>query len=163
MTRAQTLALAFWGSVVAALLLALLPLPAMLQPLRPFWLALVVCYWALEEPERMPLGLAFALGLVVDVLSMNLLGESALRLAVLDFIVLRFRSRMRFFPLPQQMLAVLVLLLNDRVLLLMLRAFTVPVPLRLDLLLAPIVGTLAWPWLFLLLDELRRRARPREA
>jgi rod shape-determining protein MreD len=123
----------------------------------------VVIYWALEEPERMPLGRAFLLGLVYDLLSMNLLGESALRLAVLDFILLRFRSRMRFFPMPQQALAVLALLLNDRVLLIMMRTFSVPVPLAPVLLLAPLAGTLLWPWMFLLLDELRQRMRPREA
>ena len=27
---------------------------------------------------------------------------------------------------------------------------------------APFVGALLWPWLFLLLDDLRRRSRPRE-
>ena len=163
MSRSQGTTALFWGSIAAALLLALLPLPAALEPLRPFWLALVVIYWALEEPERMTLGRAFLLGLAYDLLSMNLLGESALRLAVLDFILLRFRSRMRFFPMPQQALAVLALLLNDRVLLIMMRAFSVPVPFGLSLLLAPLAGTLLWPWMFLLLDELRQRMRPREA
>jgi rod shape-determining protein MreD len=163
MSRARSTTILFWFSIVLAVLLSLVPLPSMLQPLRPFWLALMVIYWALEEPERMPLGLAFTLGLALDALSMNLLGESALRLAVLDFILLRFRSRMRFFPMPQQALAVLALLTNDRVLLIMMRAFSVPVTLSPSLLLAPLAGTLLWPWLFLLLDEMRQRARPREA
>src|SRR5690606_19550923 len=35
-------------SVVLALLLGLLPLPALLQPLRPYWLALVVAFWVIE-------------------------------------------------------------------------------------------------------------------
>lgn len=33
------------ASLVVALLLGLLPLPALLQPLRPYWLALVLAYW----------------------------------------------------------------------------------------------------------------------
>ena len=163
MNRSQGTTLLFWSSVAAALILALVPVPASLELFRPFWLALVVIYWALEEPERVPLGRAFLLGLAFDLLGMNLLGESALRLAVLDFILLRFRSRMRFFPMPQQALAVLALLLNDRVLLIMMRAFSVPVALGPALLLAPLAGTLLWPWMFLLLDELRQRMRPREA
>ena len=39
-------------SVVLALLLGLLPLPAALQPLRPYWLALVLAFWVLEDSER---------------------------------------------------------------------------------------------------------------
>jgi len=162
-SRERSVSLLFWGSIAVALVAAVVPVPQALVPFRPFWLALVVLYWSLEEPERMPLGLAFGLGLCADVLAMNLLGETGLRLAVLDFILLRFRSRLRFFPMPQQSLAVFALLLNDRVLLIMMRAFSVPVPFGLELLFAPLVGTLLWPWLFLLLDGLRLRTRPREA
>ena len=50
-------------SVLLALLLGLVPLPDTLQAIRPYWLALVMAYWVLEEPERMGLGTAFVLGL----------------------------------------------------------------------------------------------------
>ena len=160
-TRATTAL--FWASLFAALVLMLMPLPEVLRPLRPFWLALALIYWGLEEPGRVPLGRAFALGLACDVLTGNLLGEMALRLCVLDFIVLRFRSRMRFFPMLQQSLAVLALLANDRVLMLMVRSFSEPVLPDWTLALAPLAGTALWPWLFLLFDELRQKTRPREA
>ena len=39
------------------------------------------------------------------------------------FIVLRFRARLRFFPMWQQALAVFALLLNDRIVVLMVRGF----------------------------------------
>ena len=39
-------------SVALALLLGLVPLPALLQPLRPYWLALVLTYWVIETPDR---------------------------------------------------------------------------------------------------------------
>lgn len=154
---------AYWGSVVLALLLALLALPPALLPFKPFWLALVVVYWALEAPEKMSLGRAFSLGLVGDLLTGSLLGEQALRLAIIAFIVLRLRSRMRFFPMLQQSLAVLALLVNDRVVLLMIRMFAGGGVPDYTFWIGPLVGTLAWPWLFLLLDIARQRARPREA
>ena len=53
----------FPASLFVALLLGLLPLPAMLQPLRPYWLALVLAYWLLEDHDRVGLGLAFSVGL----------------------------------------------------------------------------------------------------
>ena len=62
-------------SIVIALLLGLLPLPGVLQPLRPYWLALIVAYWVLEAPERVGLGFAFAVGVLADLLYGGLLGE----------------------------------------------------------------------------------------
>ena len=102
-------------SIVLALLLGLLPLPPVLQPLRPYWLALVLAYWVIEAPESAGLGFAFIVGLVADLMFGGLLGEQALRLVILTFILQRFRARLRFFPLSQQALAIGVLLFNDRV------------------------------------------------
>ena len=103
------------ASLALALLLGLLPLPGLLQPLRPYWLALVLAYWVLEAPERVGLGSAFLLGLVADLAFGGLLGEQSLRLVVLAFILERFRARLRFFPVSQQALTIGVLLVNDRV------------------------------------------------
>lgn len=153
----------FWGSIALAVLLSLVALPDVLRPLKPFWLALVVIYWTLEAPERMGIGLAFVLGLVADLLAGSLIGEQAVRLAIMAFIVLRLRSRMRFFPMLQQSLAVLALLVNDRVVQLAIRTFSGDPPPPLTFWLAPLAGMLLWPWLFLLFDLVRQRIRAREA
>jgi rod shape-determining protein MreD len=154
--------LAFWwfaGTLLASLLSMLVPLPAVLEPFKPYWPALVLLYWALESGERVSLGLAFLLGLGADLLNGVLLGEQALRLCALVFIVQRFRSRLRFFPMWQQTLAVLALLLNDRILLLIVRAFAgEPMP-PATWWISPFVGAALWPFLFLLLDDLRMRLR----
>ena len=143
------------ASVLIALVLGLLPLPAMLQPLRPFWLALVVAYWVLEAPERVGLGVAFALGLVGDLAFGGLLGEQALRLVVMSFILQRFRSQLRFFPLAQQALVVGGLLLNDRVVSAAVHlALGVP-QLAWSYWLAPLLGMLLWAPVYLVLDALR--------
>ncbi len=149
----------FGGSLALAFVLQLLPLPDVLLPLKPYWLGLVLIYWAIEMPERIGIGFAFVLGLGGDVLTGELLGEQALRLLVLTFIVLRFRARLRFFPIWQQALAVLALLLNDRVVMLMVRGFAgEPMP-PATFWVAPVIGMLAWPFVFLLFDGLRTRLR----
>ncbi|HKR76732.1 MAG TPA: rod shape-determining protein MreD [Rhodanobacter sp.] len=149
----------FIGTLVFALLSMLVPLPAVLEPFKPYWPALVLLYWALESEDRVSLGLAFLLGLGADLFDGVLLGEQALRLTALVFIVLRFRSRLRFFPMWQQTLAVLALLLNDRILLLVVRVLSgAPVP-PASWWIAPFVGAALWPFLFLLLDDLRARLR----
>ena len=153
----------FVASLVLACLLQLMPLPEFLLPFKPYWLGLVVIYWALEEPERLGLGRAFLLGLVGDVLQGDLLGDQALRLVALAFVVLRFRSRLRFFPMWQQSLAVLGLLVNDRVVSVMVRALSGdPMPTA-SFWYAPFAGMLAWPWVFLLIDDLRARLRTHDA
>lgn len=152
----------FTASIAFAFLMQLLPLPQALLPLKPFWLALVVIYWAIEAPERVGLGFAFLLGMTGDVLTGELLGEQSLRLVILAFIVLRFRSRLRFFPMWQQALAVLALLLNDRVVQIMVRGFSGEAMPGTAFWVAPFVGMLAWPFVFLLLDDLRARLRVHE-
>lgn len=144
-----------WTSLLAALLLGLVPLPAAAQPFRPFWLALVVAYWLVEDPERVGLGFAFLLGLVADIVYGGLLGEHALRLVILAFIVQRFRARLRFFPLSQQAVALGALLLNDRIVASGLHLALGEPTLPSAYWLAPAVGMLLWPPVFLILDALR--------
>lgn len=146
-------------SLAAALLLGLLPLPGVLQPLRPYWLALVLTYWLLETPEHVGLGSAFLLGLLADLAFGSVLGEQALRLVVLAFILERFRARLRFFPMSQQALTLAVLLFNDRVLAALIHLLAgLPQP-PWTVWLAPLLGMLLWPPLHLLLDTLRLRRR----
>lgn len=163
MSRQRSHLLLYVGSLIAAYLLQLMPLPQSIAPFKPYWLALVLLFWALEEPENVGLGTAFMLGLIGDLIHGEILGEQALRLAVMVFIVLRFRARLRFFPMWQQALAVLSLLINDRIVLLMVRTFAgdpLPAP---TFWFAPLAGMLVWPWLFLLFDDLRSRLRTHEA
>ena len=143
------------ASVVVALLLGLLPLPELLQPLRPYWLALVVAYWVLEDPDRYGLGFAFLIGLLADLTFGSLLGEQALRLAVMAFILQRFRARLRFFPMSQQALAIGGLLLNDRIVVAAIHVALGIQPLPGLFWVAPLVGMLLWPPVYMLLDGLR--------
>ena len=142
-------------SISIALLLGLLPLPPMLQPLRPYWLALVLAYWVLEAPERVGLGFAFAVGVLADLLYGSLLGEQALRLVIMTFILQRFRARLRFFPLSQQALAIGVLLLNDRIVATAIHLTLGQPTLPWKYWWAPLLGMLLWPPLFVLMDALR--------
>ena len=147
------------ASLLLALLLGLVPLPGMLQALRPYWLALVLAFWLLEAPDRVGLGSAFVLGLLADVVFGSLLGEQALRLVVLAFILERFRARLRFFPVSQQALTIGVLLVNDHVIAAGLHLLIGTPPLSWAYWGAPLVGMLLWPPLHLLLDALRLRRR----
>jgi rod shape-determining protein MreD len=142
-------------SILVALLLGLLPLPDSLQTLRPWWLALVVAYWVIEAPDSAGLGFAFGLGLVADLMFGGMLGEQALRLVIMAFILQRFRAQLRFFPLSQQALAVGGLLLNDRIVVAAVHMTLGEPSLPWTYWWAPLIGMLLWPPLFVLLDALR--------
>ncbi|MBW8368649.1 MAG: rod shape-determining protein MreD [Arenimonas sp.] len=151
-----------YGSLVASLLVLVVPLPTGVDLARPYLLAMLLCYWMLEAPDRVGLGVAFTAGLAADLVSGTLLGEQALRLVVLAFLVQRFRARLRFFPLWQQALAVFVLLLNDRLIVMAIRLVSGDGLAPWGTWVSPLLGLALWPWLFLLLDELRLRLRERE-
>ncbi len=97
-------------SLVVALALTIVPLPAAAAPFRPDFAALVLLYWALYWPQRVGLGVAFVVGLVLDTLKGAVLGQHALALCIIMYIAMRFHLRIRVFPLGQQMLTILMLL-----------------------------------------------------
>ncbi len=163
MSRLREGGVLFWSSMLLGLVLTVVAVPEDWRAFRPFWLGLLVIWWSLEAPERLGLGTAFVLGLTQDVLIGTLLGEHAFRLVAIAFILLRFRSRLRFFPMWQQALAVLAILLNDRVVTWAIRSFAGDTAIDWRFWMSPVVAALLWPWLFLLLDDLRRRSRPRDA
>ena len=146
-------------TIVAAILVSLLPLPDMLLPFKPYWVALVVIYWSLETHDIISLGQAFLIGLLLDILSGGLMGLHALSLVIMVFLVQRFRSRLRFFPPWQQALSVLGLLANDRIILIWITALLGESLPTWRYWLPPLVAMFLWPWLFLLLDRLRARTR----
>src|SRR5205085_2457310 len=138
-----------------AVLLGIVPLPDAVAPMRPYFLGLVLVYWLLETPDRVGMGAAFSIGLIGDLAFGTLIGEQALRLTVLAFIVQRFRARLRFFPLWQQSLAVFALLVNDRVIAAAVRvALDENLP-RWPFWLSPVLALPLWPWLVVLFDTLR--------
>jgi rod shape-determining protein MreD len=146
-------------SLLLAILLGLLPLPGLLQPFRPYWVALVLAYWLLEDEDRAGLGLAFLVGVVADIAYGGLLGEQSLRLVVMAFILQRFRAQLRFFPMPQQVVAIGGLLFNDRVISAGLRLALGETQLSWSYWWGPLVGMLLWAPLFVLLDSMRRERR----
>ena len=43
-------------TIVTAVLLTLIPLPGILSPFKPYWVALVIIYWSLETQDIISMG-----------------------------------------------------------------------------------------------------------
>lgn len=93
-----------------ALILTIVPLPAVVEPARPDWLLLLVIYWSLTAPGMAGLAYAWFCGLLVDGVVGHLLGQHALAFSLIGLITHRLQLRMRIFPVWQQAAMVLLLL-----------------------------------------------------
>ena len=103
-------------TVVLALIFAVLPLPHSLDVARPYLLVLLVIYWSLSAPRIAGLLFAWLCGLAIDLLKGTTLGQHALAFLLVSFLTHKFQLRIRVFPLSQQTLTVLFLLLAYEVL-----------------------------------------------
>ena len=136
-------------------------LPATLELFRPEWMAMVLIYWCMAVPSRVGISIGWLVGLVQDVARDALLGQYALAFALIAFLTLHLHQRLRIFPIWQQALSVLGLLVNDRIILLWIISLRgEPLP-SMMFWLPPIVGTLLWPWLFLALHRFRGSSKQR--
>jgi rod shape-determining protein MreD len=147
-----------WGSLFIALFLSILPMPVWMDEFRPPWLVLTLIFWSLTLPERLGVFSAFAAGLTLDVTTGALLGHHALGFSVVAYLAVELHQRVRTFPLWQQTLFVWLLLLVERLLYLwVLGATGQPTP-SLIYWVPTFLGVVLWPWLFVVLRDLARRA-----
>ena len=84
-----------WLTFAIGLLLSVSPMPQFMEVFRPMWLALLVSFWTLAMPHQVGMTTAFVLGLAEDVLYGTLLGQNALILTLITFLVLSLQQRLR--------------------------------------------------------------------
>lgn len=146
-----------WASLGLALLLSVATLPKFMEIGRPLWLALFLTYWVLALPQRVGMTTAWCIGLLADVLNGTLLGQNALILTLITFLVLSLHQRLRMFPMWQQSMVLMVVFGLAQLLHLWLNALTGSRPPTLAFVLPALVSALLWPWVCTLLRALHLR------
>jgi rod shape-determining protein MreD len=137
----------------------ILPLSGMVLVLRPDFLALVLLFWCIREPRLIGVGIAWFLGLMMDVADGTLFGQHALAYAVLAYAAEYFRRRVLRFPLWQQAAQVAVLLLLCSGLVALVRIVGgAPLP-RWSYAVGSLTGALLWPVLTVVLQWPQRPKR----
>ncbi|MBI3571209.1 MAG: rod shape-determining protein MreD [Gammaproteobacteria bacterium] len=145
------------GTFAAAVILAIMPFPVWAEPFRPDWVGLVLIYWCLAIPERVSVGTGWLLGFIQDILYGSLLGSNALAKTLVAFLAVRLHLQLRMFPRWQQAVSVLGLLVANQLLVLWIRGAIGQAPETISYWTPSVVGALLWPWLFVILRDLRRR------
>ena len=96
-------------SFFVAMVMAVFPMPHLLDYVRPEWVAMTLIFWVLAAPSRIGILIGFAMGLLVDVLEGHLLGQSALALSIVAYLSLALYGRLRLYNPLQQSLVIFVL------------------------------------------------------
>ena len=130
-------------SLTVGLALNMLPLGRV--PWMPDVLMLLLAFWGVHQPSRVGIGVAFVLGLCMDVSQSALLGQHALAYSVLLFGVDYLRRRLLWFGAGVQALHVLRLLLGVHALQVVLRLVAGGLFPGWELLPAPFLEALLWP------------------
>lgn len=161
MSRNRTSPLMLWLTLLAALVLAVVPLPALVQPFRPPFVTMAIIYWCMMWPSLCGLLTAFVAGILIDILHGSLLGQHALALVVVAFLVLRFHLQIRIFPLWQLTMTATLLMAMDSFFIFWSDGIAGHPIGGIERWTPVLAGGIAWAPVMALLDNLRLRAENR--
>ena len=145
-----------WFATVAALLLAVTPLPLWIAPARTDWLTLLVVYWVLRAPRQVGMGFAWLLGLAMDAICGGMLGPRALAMSVVAYAALVLRARMLHHTLPQQMAEVFLLSACAQLLLRWAQGFSGHTGVESGFLMGSLTAAFCWPVVSMQVGSRRR-------
>lgn len=149
-----------WGSLLAALVLNMLLTMGVAG--RGAWapdlLAIALVFWAVHQPLRIGVGIAFFFGLAMDVHQSALLGQHALAYTALIYLAIVIHRRMLWFDLPSQSLHILPLFALATALQVFVRLLAGDGLPGWDVLLSPVLEAVLWPVASVLLLAPQRRA-----
>ena len=128
----------------------------------PDFLAIVLVFWNIHQPRKVGIGIAFLVGLLMDVHASALLGERALAYSLLSYGAMSMHRRVPWFRLGGQMLHVLPLFLLAQLVVVAVRmAVGGPFP-GVGYFLQSLSSTLLWPLADVLLLAPQRSAVDRD-
>lgn len=145
-----------WSSLLVAMLTGMLPLGRV--PWMPDLLALVLVFWSVHQPLRVGIGAAFLFGIAMDVHQASLLGQHALAYTALSFFAITIHRRLLWFTVPSQAVQVLPLFAAAHAIELAIRMAAGGVWPGSSVLLAPVIESLLWPLVSVILLAPQRRA-----
>ena len=146
-------------SFIIAIMLTALPLPDWAVNWRPDWVAVVLIYWCMAVPDRIGIFIAWFLGLLLDVQQGNALGQNALSMILIAFLTINSYQRMRAYPLLQQAVLVCFYLLLYKLVMLLILVYLGLNKSDWTYWMPAITSMLLWPWLFIILRDVRRKHR----
>ncbi len=146
-------------TIILALMLTMMPLPDSVSAFRPDWVALIMIFWTMTVPRRISVGVAWFVGIFVDVSQGTLLGQHALALCAIAYVTVKFHLLMRVFPLMQLTATIFALLAMYQFLLFWINGVVGINAPSISYWAPVITGTLIWPLLYTFITDVRYRVQ----
>jgi rod shape-determining protein MreD len=143
-------------SLVCAFMLNLLPWGRWVG--APDFVALVLVFWGIHQPRKVGIGIAFCMGLLMDVHDATLLGENALAYTLLSYLAIMIHRRVLWFPLVTQAMHVFPLLLLTQAIQVIVRFFVTGRFPGALVFIESVIAVALWPVITWLLLAPQRRA-----
>lgn len=147
------------ATLIAGLLINLLPWSGWWLWVRPDFVALVLLYWCVEQPRKIGFTAAWLLGLLMDVADASLFGQHALAYSVLAYAGIVLHRRVQRFSITPQVLHVIPLLLLTDAIVVVIRMLAGSDFPGLQYFVGSFIGGALWPLLSVLLT-LPQRPKP---
>lgn len=141
---------------ILTFVLEIMPWPVGVQGLRPAWIALLLIYWALALPDKISVGTAFLAGIVWDLLLGSILGIHALVLSIAIYFVAKYHLILRNLSLWLQSLLVMAYIILIRLSIFFVELILHGADFNTQELLGAVISGVLWPWIFLLMRQIRR-------
>lgn len=138
------------ASLIVGLAFNMLPLGRVVW--TPDLVMVLLVFWGVHQPLRVGMGIAFLLGLCMDVYQAALLGQHALAYTALMYGAIFAHRRLLWFSVPSQALQVMPLFIVAHAIELLVRLLSGGILPGFEGAIAPVLETLLWPlasWILL--------------
>jgi len=144
-------------TIIIAFMLTLIQLPDWATDFKPDWVALVIMYWAMALPDKIGVTVAWFAGLMLDISHGAIIGQHAVGLVVIVYVIHMQHQKLRVGSLLQQSIIILLLLLFNQLLVLWVYGIVGNTPESSMYFMPSLVGAALWPWVYYILRDLRRK------
>ncbi|GAC34121.1 rod shape-determining protein MreD [Paraglaciecola polaris] len=144
-------------SIIVALVLQIMPMPSIVEQYRPDWVFLVLGYWALALPERVNVGVACFVGLILDILLGTSIGVHSFAMSLSVFVLAANYQRLRNYSVWQQAVVIGILCALYNLVVFWLIHLLTDIYFILTYMWPVVTSMVIWPWIFWLLRRVRRQ------
>ncbi|MBS9783286.1 MAG: rod shape-determining protein MreD [Pasteurella sp.] len=141
---------------IIAFILEIMPWPIEMQGVRPAWIVILLVYWTLALPQKINVGSAFITGVVWDIILGSVLGVHALVLSIAIYFVAKHHLILRNMSLWVQSILIMLYVALIRIMIFFIELLLHNAEFNSQELLGAVISGLLWPWIFLLMRQIRQ-------
>jgi len=148
------LSLYYWLSVFLSMILSVVYVPEIVKIMMPDWVLIVLIYWTCTAHFQVSVGRAWVVGLLMDALTGQLLGQYAVAYAASIYLTETQYKRIKAAPIAQQSLFIAGILFLAKVLFFWIERIeyqSLPAYFWLPV----FTGALVWPVIIILFSKIR--------